>query len=132
MALFDTGNPQFDTQDALIGRPSLRRKFAALDPNQRAAISTQLGQQIDPSRFKGAYRDALAGAIDNTNAAAPLNDRDKLNTLLRDPGLDPAQRSAYNQQLSQLPNSNSVAGRFDPRDRNSVAFRQFGNLYRTF
>jgi len=130
MALFDTGNPLQNTDDALIGRPSLRRRFAALDPGQREAIATSLGQQIDPSRFRGAYRDALSRAIDTSNAAAPLNERDKINSLLRDPNMTSARRSLMNQRLGQLPNSNSVAGRFDPRDRNSLAFRQFGSLYR--
>lgn len=130
MARFDTGNPLMDVQDALIGRPSLRRKFAALPSAQREAIASNLGQQVDPSRFKGAYREQLNQAISNTRTAAPLNERDQLSTLLRNPKLPFEEREAINQRLRQLPNANSAAARFDPRNPNSVAYRQFGSLYR--
>lgn len=132
MARFDTGDPEQDVYDSLIGRPSLRRRFRSLAPDQREAIAGNLDQSIDPARFRSRYREQLQSAIENTVTANPLNERDRLTTLMRDPKLSTVQRSQINDQLRRLPKpQTSIEDRFDPRNPNSVAYRQFGTLFRS-
>lgn len=123
-------DPLLGAQRALIGRPTLRRQLGALPDSSAQTLVDNLSRMYDPYRDKEMYRRSLQTAIDTTNAVAPLAQRDKVNTLLRDPRLSGDQRDALNAQLRTLPDPNSVAGRFDPRNPNSVAYRQFGTLYR--
>lgn len=119
-----------DPSRALIGRPSLRRQLGALPDDTARSLVDSLSRTYDPVREKEMYRRSLQEAMDTARAAAPLNRRDKVSSLLRDPRLGAGEREQLNSELRRLPDPNSVAGRFDPRNPNSVAFRRSGTLYR--
>lgn len=134
MSWFDGRGRALDQRRALIGRPSLRRALSALPADREQAITDQLGADFDPARDKSRYRQELQRAIETENTAAPLREYERLDGLLRDPKLSFDQRKMIEERQKRLPKPGSltVDARFDPRDSNSVAFQQFGSLYRNF
>lgn len=118
----------YSLQQALRGRPSLRRQLAGVSDDRLAQFDSM---NQDAKNFKSLYRQRLAEFAQNEQAAQPGVDRDKIEQALRRPDLTPVQRDQLNERLRRnQAGFGSVAARFDPYNYGSIAQRQFGSLYR--
>ena len=119
-----------DFRRVLSGAPGLRRALKGT-PDARLDQYQSALSDIDPKRFRGLYRQRLKELTENDRAAAPVQERQRLETALRDPSVRGADRDALEEQLRR--NSagwGTVAEREDPYRWGSVAQQRFGSLYR--